>query len=700
MSIKKLDRAVDFLERLGLTDSDIKVYSILIDAPLLSVGEIQQSIGNMDLIHVLESIRDLNDIGLIRTIEGDLNRYYATLPFLQEAVTVERETVFALNSLITSIREKEEEINKRIETTEAITFPEAANKLLDEFTSRFYVPLKNDLRNVNETIDEIKIAALRNIDEKETALNKLQTEIAAHIREYLGLTELKLSETHEKLEAELAALQDEGNSTTEDEFQEIYKDLRVQILGLKKLLTQLISQAAEKIAATQPAIQQFNDKIMGIEKNVDVLAEFADDIQKFKENLQSALIITREEMKEQVNKETTDTYERDPVIITTEDGTQITRVEKIKTTTKGPEKADIDAAFDKLLQRISKITVESVESTKATVETIVTEGKAATVSVETMQSKLQDELAEQQKNSKKQFEKIAALLSSTMEKLHIDTLEKYAATHEHVAKTLNAFQSRIEENQQEVTTKYDEAYAMLESEQQDLFTEFKTAVDETLLAPYEFITTLEDLLKDITSEEKANYEERVERIIIDATTMMREAHDTNTKLLIERVNFAKSMLEGRGADLRAILKLSKSFKLKSPLQTSIVYGLPGIYATLTDLLLRARRKVTIVTPKIDTTIFDIARRNRSTIQTTIVTAIDAEKDKSLIKKAEQTGTIKLLSYTDEDLYACFRDDEEMVFGYSKAGEEMTAVRSTQDSIIELFKDRFNETIVRRAKRLN
>ena len=52
MSFKKIERAVEFLERIGLTEIDIEIYSLLLDSPPLSIGEIQQSLGKIEFLRL------------------------------------------------------------------------------------------------------------------------------------------------------------------------------------------------------------------------------------------------------------------------------------------------------------------------------------------------------------------------------------------------------------------------------------------------------------------------------------------------------------------------------------------------------------------------------------------------------------------------------------------------------------------------
>ena len=130
---------------------------------------------------------------------------------------------------------------------------------------------------------------------------------------------------------------------------------------------------------------------------------------------------------------------------------------------------------------------------------------------------------------------------------------------------------------------------------------------------------------------------------------------------------------------------------------NIVVGLPSIYASLTDLLLRTKVKVTVVTPVVDLKLIEIARKLKSTIRVTFVTDIDITRDARLIKKMEDIGRISLRIYEKKDLYACIRDSEEIIFGYVHPNEETIGIRSSTPSMVDLLEDRINETIIRQSK---
>ena len=186
-------------------------------------------------------------------------------------------------------------------------------------------------------------------------------------------------------------------------------------------------------------------------------------------------------------------------------------------------------------------------------------------------------------------------------------------------------------------------------------------------------------------------------MLYDVLGPLSDLEEKTINTLIERINFIKVMVDGRNKDLLSISEFSNKFDYTKNSDTWVVVGLPSIYASLTDLLLRTRVSVTVVTPSVDLELIEIARKLKSSIRVTFVTDIDKSRDARLIKKLDEVGRIQLKSYDKRDIYACIRDSEEIIFGYLKPNEEVIGIRTSTPSMIELLEDRLNETIIRISK---
>lgn len=647
MSLRKVERAMEFLERLGLNEMDIKVYVILIDSPLLSVGEIQQTLANVDLIKVLEAINELQDIGLVKAVEGDIKRYYANLPFLKEAVTIERETIFSLNSLITSIQEKQREIKENHKVLENVTIPSATEETVEAFNATFHKPLLSDLKVLNEAVDEALIKAHRQLDQFEENSTKTVEDAINQISETIKSLNHKI-QNFEFPEFHSIKKEIEGEVT--EVLKKAQNDIKVNLLAFKSSIEKAITSLSTGIKE----LPSFSVIMEATEQTQTQLREDKQMLQKISEELSAAI-------REQQANEIPDW----------------SKLEAFVNQLSSLAKQDYSSHFDKV-----KETANSLESTTNNLRTKVEAG------VEQLSTQTLDTLNKVGKSAAEGLERIHGEVVKALGGFNVDVSERATAIHESLKEVL----ASEDENISQSATKLNKIVI-------DNLKELQEITARMFTLPKDFIETTQESLQEISEVEKTAFKAKTTEILTKAHEGIKVIETENINLLKERIKFAKSMIEGRGADLRAVLNMSESYVVKAPVNTGIILGLPAIFATLSDLVLRSKRKVTVVTPKFDAFIFDLAVKNRSSINYTIVTAIDEAKHKKYISKAKDIGTINLYNYEGEDLYACFRDDIEMVFGYVRSGEEVSAVRSTQDSMIELFKDRFNETIIRKAKRI-
>jgi predicted DNA-binding transcriptional regulator len=670
MSLRKVDRAVEFLQRLGLNDNDIRVYVMLIDSPLLSVGEIQQSLGNTDLINVLEAINELSDIGLVKAVDGDIKRYYANLPFLREAVTVERETIISLNSLITSIEEKIAEIKKKHNVIENMSIPDGTEKLLENIDNKLFNPLESDLKMIKETINETLFRALQTIDNlSEDTNNKLKKlvyqleEVNKEIEKYTSI--FNIESIFEDLTGKISQAAESSLKKAQD-------DIKVRFVALKS------------------AVNKFNQST---DKSISNYLEF---LNLFVENRRE--LVKEFDQLGGANKFANDYNEKILGYVKSSKDKAISLIETDETIS-STMKMHFDQIFSDLDDQIRKGSLQELETIISKYKSMLDDDISQISSSMDSSKELKDKLSEMQIALKENYDKIGSSINSGLNEVH-----------QTVNKDLESREGQIKENQQIIITNMEnltsKSIGLLKTFLDDSVKEFedtnnnmKERLEKMFDVPKTFIETIEETMQPLKEEEKKNFQEFMDKVLVGIHEEIKANEISNINLLKERINFAKSMIEGRGTDLKAILSMSDGYKIKAPVNTGIVLGLPAIYATLSDLVLRAKRKVIVVTPTFDEAIFDLAVKNRSTISYTIVSEISEDRHKKYISKAKDIGTISLMQYSGKDLYACFRDDAEIVFGYVIKGEEVTAVRSTQSSMIDLFKDRFNETIVRKAKKL-
>ena len=230
-----------------------------------------------------------------------------------------------------------------------------------------------------------------------------------------------------------------------------------------------------------------------------------------------------------------------------------------------------------------------------------------------------------------------------------------------------------------------------------MFEKWEEKMVELFNLPTENVSQFLEVWVDKTKPLIDKFSSNAELSLRDAAQPLTKFSDEIFKVLQDRIKFIKEIAETRSSDLQAILHNSRNFDYTKTADTWVVVGLPSIYASLSDLLMRTRVKITVVTPKLDSAIVDQAKQLRNTIRVTFAADIDEKSDRRILKKLEGEGRVTLRNYQKRDLYACIRDSEEIVFGYIQEDQEAVGIRSSTPSIVELLEDRLNETVIRNSK---
>ena len=444
--------------------------------------------------------------------------------------------------------------------------------------------------------------------------------------------------------------------------------LKKAIDSIKKSMEKTADKLGEEISKLSQKSEQLKAKEMELEEGIA-------SMDALKQDLLSTLITARENLASKVHEGTPES----PAA--------------------GPTRDEIKAEFSTLMESVKGKTADSMQSLLDSVKEL-REG----LDMEILEKKnainsLGEEVKSILESTEESITKIGKAVSDTLSRLHVDFVSGLEETSSELSSKSAKINEHVSALHSEVQNSVEKVKKASLDDVGGFFEELSELVTTTFKSPEELIKALEKTLVSISEDQVDKFVESNTHLVKTLMDQIRESEDFNTGLLYERINFAKTMLEGRGADLRAILRMSESFDVKRPIDTGIVLGLPAIYSTLSDFVLRTKRMVTVVTPKFDEGIFNVAISMRGKFRTTIVTKFNPKKKDAIIKKAKDIGTISLIEYEGEDILACFRDKEEIVFGYIVKGEDWTAVRSSQDSMISLFEDRLNEVVIRRSKKL-
>ncbi len=661
------DENQEFLDRLGLTEIDKKVYIATLDGGLVSAGEIQQFTEIQDLGKILESIRDMVDLGLIKKARGSMPRYYATLPFFRETLSVEQEFKFALESMLHSLTTSKEETVKNRELILATRFPKIIDELLDSYYHQILNPVVKDLEAAKEKIKDDLMPFIKEVEshnqgikeEMELMLKPL-TEFSAlltnqfdkaileeggRLRQYIddrkNFRLNLLKNAHTMIGESLGEMKKDISTT--------FQNLRNLQLGLedhKLELTNKASKLGQSLQQSQHAINQASNA---------------------KKEVQAELVVAREQIKRFASNDKSAQQQVDQIFQTLTD--------RIKAIEFGETEISNSMNSAKQLLEITKVQVDTVSD-----------------QVERSTNEFYSSLNESFDDLKKTMTTMFTTVNDT-DDASLDSLEKA------VDGTVNSFHNKILEDGNSIRDKLNAHINSINSQVETTLSRWQEHMIGMFDRPIDTIHPFLEKWIDDIAPLIDEFKQKSEGAMTEILKPIVDLENGTFSVLTERIGFIKAMVEGRSSDLQQVMVMARNFDFTKTSDTWVVLGLPAIYASLTDLLLRTRNRVTIITPQLDLELAEVARTLKNTIRITIVTAFDPEKDARLVKKLEDTGRIILRHYPDRDLYACIRDSEELVFGYIRDGEETMGIRASTPSIVQLIEDRFNETVIRNSKQI-
>ncbi len=669
-----------YLAKLGLNENDQIVYSTLLGKGVMTPGELQQTIVKLELLEVIESLRDLTDLAVVEALGSKIKRYYARLPFLKQILNIERESIFSLNSLVTSIDEKKDYLEERREEISHVHLPMFVSQLLDIYYDMIVKPTRDRVNETKNEMEDQSVAAVRNIQKINEKIKSDITqigEVALNLIQSISTKKvLKVTEADEKA-AEIIQngklKQTEILKITHEQLKDNFDEIDS---NLKSILEETDEVSIEEYKSVVDSDIKKLSEIEGIASRVD------SELKSHNQKVKSGMIKLREEV-----------FNRS--------------INLFDSITDADSKANTIHKFRETLTSIfeeqenffqtSESEIKSHELVEIS-QTLISKERKMVDSIEKLKLR-KLELAENMKKLTEQSKSDFSKVLNTLNELNDEGLKELKTV---VSTFLNRFESSILSLSKESVKSVSELTETSKHLIDENISENSLTLETLYEAPIKLLEEFVKNLSRVSEGEKEKFETQTNSSILDYVTKIQEFTEEIIRLLRERIDFAVTMLEGRNLDLRKIQRLNDELDIQVPVENGVVMGLPAIYASLTDLLLRAKRKVTLITPTFDPELFSIAFshiRNTSTMQVTIVCQFNEKSYAKQLEIAKEFGRIAIYNYPEKNIYACFRDDEEILFGYTVENEEASAIRSLSYSMVNLFKDRINETVIRLSKRI-
>lgn len=658
----------EYLERLGFTDQDKRVYISILDSGLVSVGEVVQQT-ELSLSEVLESVRDLVDLGLVKKALGRMPRYYATLPFFQETVTVERDTMYALDSMITSLNMTKKEIVNDKNKIITQQFPEFMDKVLDSIVEDLLSPLISDIQELVTKIENDKGEFPSSVQKEHEVVRNDINEIIAPLKSFAELQSQKFD----------VSIIKEGDVL--DQFILNRKNQRVNILKSAHdaigVLLNSINDTLKRYANDFQSIKeksdnfivQIEEKVSHLSNVIEISERSVDDIHKSKDEILGEIVLVRQRLINQTSSETPITSE-----VIQSEFDNLTKIIKNVSL----DKAKIIAPLVEMKELMSDMNAQLKES-----------GTSITDNSMSVTSDFQSGVKE-----------LTDSIGGSLNNINAEDEKSLISLQENLNTSILQIGDAVRNEGKDIKEKIDQHVEKLNQRIAEIFSEWEKRLISYFNYPKEnvapFLDTWADKLEPHIEEFKKSLNGFFEGTLLEPISKLEQDSFSS---LTTRIQYIKAIMEGRSNDLQTIMNFSQTFDYTKSSDTWVVVGIPSIFATLTDLLLRTKTRVTVVTPRLSSQLLDYATNIKATIRITFVADVDVEADARLVNRIKNDGRMTLRKYPGRDLYACIRDSEEIIFGYEKEGEEIIGIRSSSPSMLGLFEDRLNETVIRNSKQI-
>ncbi|MCK5140822.1 MAG: hypothetical protein KAQ70_01395, partial [Candidatus Heimdallarchaeota archaeon] len=155
------------------------------------------------------------------------------------------------------------------------------------------------------------------------------------------------------------------------------------------------------------------------------------------------------------------------------------------------------------------------------------------------------------------------------------------------------------------------------------------------------------------------------------------------------------VINTREDELRQIDRSASSYSFEGQHNTSIIVGEEAIKASITDIAMRSKYELLLVTPDVDEELLKEMMQYTKAQRISLVSSFDKSKHQTLLRPlAERFPGLKLKHYEKKDVYCAILDgNNEAVFAFLSAEEVPIAIRTTNDLLLQLFKSAINRDVL-------
>ena len=757
--MSKIDILPPLLTRIGFSETDIKVYSATLGLGKVTIGELLVVTG-IDPLTLIQSVKNLEELGFLKKIGGKTPQYFGMLPFLKEYIIIEKDALYSLDGVITALKASKEEYQQKkakfggtLELTgegtvfdihvvsglikqvvdtlyqSYVEYSEQAESTASEFVAEssaeiqgylsrvmdqpfvFSAKLETFVQELNAFVKQFHHSAKQNSDilaqateEKTTTAHENLLQIIcngldAHTENHSEFLE-KLAPELDHVLKDLVAQVTQTQETFIDNYQKIWQEAynswssesKNVIEDLSNEVNILFSDQIKKTQELRRSVEQIDrqtnflsSKIAEALNSIDTSAVLK--LGKARKQIESPLSDARDTIRNLANDLNENGLQLiDQYVLSLNDvrdnirskldrfqiaGETTIRTKKNELTGSAIEKIDLlptelvnliqtqvekfaASSFDSCLEVTEQLKETTKERLSSTIEQTIQDFKAHDIEKTQIIDKIQNDTIKELEKSKQDAEKIA-----------LEVKEK-------IQTSLDQFKQRTSEKQNELA-------AQLTSTKQHL----KDYKDEQK----------DQIIKQVTEGEEI----QINTLVSQVASVIKDVDDilvSQLDSLMEKSMTFYQVINTREDELRQVDSAASSYSLEGQHNTSIIVGEEAIKASITDIAMRSKYELLLVTPDVDEDLLKEMMQYTKAQRITLVSYFDKRHQPILRPLAERFTGLKLKHYDKKDVFCGILDgNHEAIFAFLTPESVPIAIRTTNDLLLELFKSAINRDVL-------
>ncbi|UJG39703.1 MAG: hypothetical protein K9W45_07485 [Candidatus Heimdallarchaeum aukensis] len=744
------------LTRIGLNENDIKIYTTILGLGKATIGEIMV-ITQLDALSTVQSVRNLEEIGFLKKIQGLTPQYLAVFPFLKQYITVERDTLYAIEGIINSLKndaasykEKRKQFGGKLDTSsdehifDIHIVSGLIKQLTDSVNSQFVEmteAIENESFNIlDETVNLIskEIAEAQNqsiaislrmesylqeLDafikqfehsaKKRSELNKknIEQQLSANFSELFKILKNGLeshTENHkdflDKFAPELDnVLKEHLNYANElqqeflKEYRRIWEDTFEAWIKESRNLAESLQQDINLILTEQTRqTQELRRSVEQIDRNINKLSSTIVDALHLAEDLKKKKASPLIEKLQEV---------RDGMRLLannfSESGLQIVDQHVLK----------INETKDKLREKIDHFQLSGVTSIKTKKSKIIAE---TTEKIELLPdellNKIQNEVEKYVTSSYESCRDVSSNLiktiSESMDNTSSNIIGNVQQFHDEHSKTMIDFKNEVntelnktKDDIKKIGGDFKEKLAMFDKDFSSKVLKTKDKIANHINNDIKIMEEkTEEIKEQLTSKIIEAEEVQIDTIVAQVASVIKDVDEAimeTLALLQEKASAYYQIINTREGELKQIDKAANSINIRGHHNVSVIVGEEAILASLTDLSMRASRELLVITPYLEESLLEEMAMFTKANRVTLVSDFSSGKFRNaLINLKERFVGLKLRQYDKKDVFCGIKDGfDEAIFAFLVPDAVPVAIRTDNELLLQMFKAAVNRDVM-------